>query len=107
MICQRHLSSSELALVLHMLRETPDPQRFLAQLPTIKVEQMDDGGMGSLRFTSPNHNRKLGEVIAEIQYQDEDGVPVLVSLNLDEEGALYELDSWKVDFSPLKRIPKF
>ena len=75
--------------------------------PTIKVEEMDDGGMGSLRFVRAKQNRRLGEVIAEIQYQDEDGVPVLVSLNLDDDGELYGLDSWKVDFSPLKRIPNF
>ena len=104
---QRPLSLSELALVLYMLRETPNAHRFLLQLPTINVEEMDDGGMGSLRFVSPKPSRRLGEVIAEIQYQDEDGVPVLASLNLDEDGEMYELDSWRVDFSPLKRIPNF
>jgi hypothetical protein len=103
----RRLSLPELALVLRLLRETPGVHRFLAQLPTIEVEEMDDGGMGSLRFVSPRQNRRLGEVIAELQYRDEDGVPVLASLNLDEDGELYELDSWKVDFSPLKRIPNF
>jgi hypothetical protein len=32
-------------------------------------------------------------------------VPVSVALNLDEQGELYELDIWKMDFSPLQRIP--
>ncbi len=73
----------------------------------MKVKDMNDGGMGSLLFASSKKDRRLGDVIARIQYQDEDGVTVLVSLNLDKEGELYELDSWKVDFSFLIRISNF
>jgi hypothetical protein len=29
---------------------------------------------------------------------------VSVALNVDQRGELFELDLWKVDFSPLKRI---
>ena len=104
---QRHLSLSELALVIYMLRETPNAERFLTQLPTIKVEEMNDGNMGSLLFASSKQDRRLGDAIAEIRFQDEDDIPVLVSLNVDQDGDLYELDSWKVDFSLLKRIPNF
>jgi len=104
---QRPLSLSELALLVFMLRETPNAERFLGRLPTIKVQDMDDGGMGSLLFESEKQDRKLGDVIAEMQYLDEDDVPVFVSLNLDKDGDLFELDSWKVDFSPLRRIPNF
>jgi hypothetical protein len=31
-------------------------------------------------------------------------VPVSVALNVDQHGELFELDLWKVDFSPLQRI---
>lgn len=68
---------------------------------------MADGGMGSLRFNSNNPNRRLGATVAQLWYRDEDDVPVLASLYLDTEGNLYELDSWKTDFTPLRRIRNF
>ncbi|WP_426059098.1 DUF6984 family protein [Hymenobacter sp. B1770] len=106
-MAKRLLSLPELALLLYMLREKPDSERFLFQLPTIEVEDMNDGGMGSLRFASSKPNRKRGSVTAALQFNDDDGVPVLVALYLDKEGELYELDSWKVNYSPLIRIPNF
>ena len=90
-----------------MLRETPHAERFLAQLPVIKVENIGDESSGRLRFESAKPHRRLGVVAAKVQYQDEDGIPVLASLYLDEDGELYELDNWKVDSSQLMRIPNF
>lgn len=69
------------------------------------VEQMDDGGMGSLRFVSDARDRHVGGALAGASFLDEDGVLVSVTLNVDQHGQLFELDIWKVDFSPLKRIP--
>ena len=34
-----------------------------------------------------------------------DGVPVLASLNVDQNGRFLELDLWKTDFTPVIRIP--
>jgi hypothetical protein len=104
---KRLLSLPELALLLYMLRGKPGFEHLLAVLPTIEVEDIDDGGMGSLRFASTSPTRKIGLRIAEAQFKDEDDVPVLVSLYLDTEGNLYELDSWKVDYTPRRRIPNF
>lgn len=104
---QRLLSMPELSLVLFLLRGKPNADPLLAKLVTTEVEDIEDGGMGSLRFVSDQKDRRLGEKIAETHFLDEDGVPVLVSLYLDQAGALYELDSWKTDYSPLKRIPLF
>lgn len=36
---------------------------------------------------------------------DDDGVSVIIELNVDERDKLFELDLWKVDFSPLRRYP--
>jgi hypothetical protein len=33
-------------------------------------------------------------------FKDIDGTPVSAALNVDQQGNLYELDIWKVDFSP-------
>jgi len=80
---------------------------LLASLATAVVEEMDDGGMGSLRFSQRGAStpRRLGALLAEREFVDSDGVPILVAINLDESGDLFELDIWKVDFSPLRRFP--
>ncbi len=44
--------------------------------------------------------------LVEAQYLDSDGVLVSIAVNADKQGQLFELDLWKVDFSPLKRYPK-
>jgi hypothetical protein len=67
------------------------------------VEEMNDGGMGSLRFVG-RADRRFGRCIGEAKFDDADGVPVSVALNADQRGELFELDLWKVDFSPLQRI---
>ena len=64
-----------------------------------------DGGMRSILFKGPA-GRKMGAELVEAHYHDLDGVLVSISVNLDTSGELFELDFWKVDFSPLKKYPK-
>ncbi|HYW12620.1 MAG TPA: hypothetical protein VE871_11715 [Longimicrobium sp.] len=74
----------------------------------LRVQEMSDGGMGSLRLSfadGDDGNRSLGEVAAELQFTDADGVEVIASLNADGDGVPFELDVWKSDFSALVRIP--
>jgi hypothetical protein len=74
----------------------------------LRVEEMSDGGMGSLILCLPGTDapdRKFGAVAAELRFPDEDGVLVIASLNVDTEGFPLELDMWRTDFSPLIRIP--
>lgn len=68
------------------------------------IKEMDDGGMGSLQFGESRQDQ-LGHMVAEARFADDDGLPVFASLVLDQLGQWYELDLWKVDLSPLKRIP--
>ena len=76
-------------------------------LDTTFVENMNDGGMGSLIFISytDDSNRKIGKTLTEAEFLDEDQVPVFVQLNLDNYNQLFELDIWKVDYSPVSRYP--
>lgn len=63
--------------------------------------------MGSFRFMVPGHSaHSLGKAVARAEYIDEDGVLVSIVINVDQEDRLFELDSWKVDFSPMKRYPR-
>jgi hypothetical protein len=81
---------------------------FQSQISSGLVEDMHDGGMGSIKFTNSEGNkiRSIGKSLAEAQYTDEDGIPVSIVVNADKNNELYELDFWKVDFSPLRRYPK-
>jgi len=72
------------------------------------VDEMDDGGMGSLQLFPEgikNMNRKFGKQISDCQFTDEDGVEVIASLYIDQFGFLYELDIWKTNFEKLMHIP--
>lgn len=74
----------------------------------LMVLPMDDGGMGSLYLfvdEENNQNRKFGARVSEHPFVDKDGVDVIASLNVDEEGQLFELDIWKADFSELNDLP--
>jgi len=69
------------------------------------VQQMDDGGMGSFLIFQDKANaedkRKFGKQVSEFEFLDDDSIPVLVSLNLDEQNNLLEVDVWKSDYKPV------
>jgi hypothetical protein len=91
----------ELARIAHI----NDPEGWLGAL---EVREMNDGGMGSLELAAAARNSvRSGVVIsrASVQFVDEDGVQVVATLNASEDGEPFELDIWKTDFSPLRRIP--
>lgn len=73
------------------------------------VKPLSDGGMGSLlllpKGVKENCNRMLGQQVSEYQFADVDGIDVIASLNVDNQGKLFELDIWKTDFTPLMSIP--
>ena len=74
-------------------------------LATSRVTDMQDGGMGGIRFVR-REPQSFGKGLAEAQYLDSDGVLVSITVNSDSNGQLLELDFWKVDFSSLRRYPK-
>jgi hypothetical protein len=103
----RKLRKEELDLITAMARHSRKSNEVLCSLSERLVEDMKDGGMGSVRFKdSDNRERRLGKKIAEAEFRDQDGIPVSAVLNLDDKGQLFELDMWKVDFSALKRYPR-
>jgi hypothetical protein len=103
----RKLRKEEANLITAMIRNTPKAAEILASLSDRLVEDMQDGGMGSLRFRGTDHPApRFGKQIAEAEFIDEDGVLASAAVNLDETGELFELDIWKVDFSPLRRYPR-
>ena len=101
----RQLRENERVLISAMLSGKPSYAELMSNLDASSVEDMQDGGMGSIRFLSGDKARHLGEAIAEAEYIDDDGVLVIIALNTDSRGRLYEIDFWKVDFSPLRSYP--
>lgn len=104
----RNPTQDERRLLLELARaaDLDEPEVWLSALG---VREMKDGGMGSLELGAADRPVVVttGRVIpkATIQFVDEDGVPVIATLNANEDGVPFELDVWKTDFSPLKRIP--
>ncbi|MGQ0531116.1 MAG: DUF6984 family protein [Caulobacteraceae bacterium] len=82
-----------------------DDPRLFEQGERALVEEMDDGGMGSIRFICepPKEHQIFGREVARGVASDGDGVPLSLAVNVDQDGDLFELDIWKVDFSKLKR----
>ena len=101
----RPLRDDERALVVAMLGNAAG-KPLAVDLNQVRVAEMQDGGMGSLEFVEPPTNRQFGDEIAEARFTDSDGVLVSVTINVDTEGRLFELDIWKVDNTPLLSFPR-
>jgi len=104
----RPLRDAERSLIVTIIRSKPELLRVLPSVDGMRVEELNDGGMGSLLLFPDGcdvRRRSMGRQCAAAEVDDADGVAVSVALNLDEEGRLFELDIWKVDFSPLLALP--
>lgn len=101
----RPLRKVEIELISSLIGQTAESEYLKDDIQSSRVMDMKDGNMGSIRFVR-DEPRVFGKVLAEAQYTDEDGVLVSIAINADNKGNLFEVDFWKVDFSPLKRYPK-
>jgi hypothetical protein len=105
---RRMLRLDEKAL-LKSLMVTADEESFIpADLDSLEVIPMDDGGMGSLLLIphGVEQPRQFGKEVSLQRFVDSDGTPIFVSLNVDRQQRLFEIDIWKVDFSPVIEFPK-
>lgn len=103
----RALRDDERGVIEKLVKNTEQESKVLADLALWPVQDMPDGGMGSIKFQTPRSKEALhGKQIAEGSFEDADGVPVSVTLSLDDEGELFELDVFKADGSPLVRYPE-
>jgi len=109
MMAMRTISSKEYDLLVDLFAKACVSQRSVSLSPDLLVEELHDGGMGSLKFhhgIAPEENRRLGTTIIEGQFYDYDGTLVSLAVNVDDQGRLYEMDLWKVDFSPTRKFPE-
>ncbi|WP_367866511.1 hypothetical protein [Pedobacter sp. WC2423] len=101
---KRLLRSDEIDLISWMVRDTKESKYIIPSLLTLLVEEMKDGGMGSLRVVSEK-NKVYFKDLARVELLDKDGVALWISIHLDTNYDFFELDIWKVDYSPLIRFP--
>jgi hypothetical protein len=103
----RALRPNEVDLLKGLIALVPESERPVVPDHICAVD-LSDGGMGSIRFVAgPDEApRRMGRELVTVSYTDEGQVPVSISLNLDQDGSLFEIDIWKVDFSPLRRYPR-
>ena len=97
----REPKKHELMLVKYLIEQA----EIQCDLIGLKVLDMNDGGMGSIKLIDDGSKRKCGRMVSDCQFIDEDNYPVIVSLFLDENDQLFELDIWKVNLSPTIKFP--
>jgi hypothetical protein len=97
------LRQQEIALLAAILKD----HYLAASLSTLdRVRDLSDGGMGSIEFLGMTSSaRRHARCVAEADYMDADGIPVSIAVNVDQDGRLFELDIWKVDFGKLRSYP--
>jgi hypothetical protein len=77
-------------------------------LANCECRELSDGEMGSIQLinaSEDNLKTKFSHAVVECEFTDKDGVKVIISLNISNNGYPYELDFWKVDFEPLIGYP--
>lgn len=98
----RHINKKESKIVQYLTKLANYP--FVLNNEILVMSQ-NDSGMGSFTiFQNGNDkmkNRKFGRRISEYEFIDDDNIPVLVSLNVDEDDGLFEVDIWKANYSPV------
>ncbi|WP_047396756.1 hypothetical protein [Chitinibacter sp. ZOR0017] len=97
----RKLFEAEKPIVKFLLNRA----NLSVNIDELLVSNMSDGGMGSLFIGENNTLRTFGEKISECSFNGIDGVLVSATLNLDQNGDLFEIDIWKTNFSPLLKWP--
>jgi hypothetical protein len=104
----RKLNSEEINFISILIKKSTKENLKIIDLEKLYVSELEDGGMGSLRFLSNinNENRTMKSELIECFFNDLDGVKVSATINIDNYGELFELDIWKVNFNKLIRLPK-
>lgn len=103
-MASRALLPGEILILRTLLNLAFEPKWRAVDVDALRVSDMNDGGMGSLSFETTKPDRMYGRTLSEGWFKDEDGFPVMVAINLDQDDDFFEIESWKVDFSPRRRF---
>lgn len=99
----RTIRAEEIKLAKHLLvLAQKDPGEY--SFPT-EVDEYEGGVMGSINFTLGDSTDYAGDIV-QVEYHDEDGIRVLITLTHNSKGELLDMDFWKENFTRLLRYPK-
>jgi len=79
-------------------------EHLLNDVRSLRVIELADGNMGSTRFISLLNERQAS-CLETAEFRDVEGSNINVAINADQTGALYEIDIWKYDFTPVIEFP--
>ena len=99
----RALSTNELELLEFMLSDKKH-EHLLNGAISLWITELPDGNMGSIRFVSLLNERKAS-CLEQAEFRDVEGSNINVAINADQSGALFEIDIWKYDFTPVIEFP--
>ncbi|MFY7861791.1 MAG: DUF6984 family protein [Chitinophagales bacterium] len=99
----RNIKDEEKILITSILELANSVER-ITSIPEV-VYDLDDGGMGSIKFTN-NPAKVYGKDLLQVSYFDSETTPVIITLTVDKNDDLFELEFWKVNFEKLLRYPK-
>ncbi len=97
---RRHIRKEESELIYFLCKKAGIAP---SALEDFEVEEYEGGIMGSIGLGHPEAVYKKD--LIQVDYLDEDQIPVVITLTLDTEGQLLDLDFWKTDFSKLLNYP--
>ena len=98
----RPVKETELAIIQFLLNHIKaDPKQF----PISKMGFEYEGGkMGGINLLNENQGEYKGDITIA-QYIDSDGIIVMITLTIDSNNNLLDLDFWKVNFEKLIKYP--
>ncbi len=98
----RKIREEEIVLAKHLLTlANKNPEDF--SFPS-DVDDYEGGVMGSINFTLGDSGDYAGDLV-QVEYSDEDGVRVVITLTQNSKGELLDMDFWKENFSKLLKYP--
>jgi hypothetical protein len=105
---RRKLRRDERALLNRLLARADEGSFVPANLETLEVIPLNGGGIGGLRLlpAGATESRRYGGDVALERFVDSDGIPIWVSLFVDEQRCLFEIDIAKADLSAVVRFPQ-
>jgi hypothetical protein len=100
---KRLIRSEEKIIIQFLLSKfsTNDTEYSIADT----VEEYEGSHMGSINLNNSNADLYDKDLI-QAEYMDADKIPVVLSLTVDKNNQLLDLDFWKSDFSRLVKYPK-
>jgi len=104
-VLMRVLSPEERSLLVYLMAKASLPLPDAEWLDQLKIEAIGPG-RSSFRILR-DADRDYDQLASDVVFHDEDEVQVLASLFVDRRQIPYEVEIWKIDDTPLIKLPMF